>query len=105
MVRLIVDAAHAMWNGLKYCMGLPAVVTFGTGAHAYLYFFMGLCIQLLILCFLTSMRRQKALDIYFKLHVDSPYVTYDKQRQVALAEYTGQDTKKVNGGSADLSST
>ena len=51
---------------------------------------------------LISVCRQKALDIYFKLHVDSPYLTRDKERQGALAEYTGQDTKQVDRGVADL---
>lgn len=50
---------------------------------------------------LTPVRRQKALEIYFKLHVDSPYVTDDKERQGALADYTGQDTTKVNASFAD----
>ena len=40
--------------------------------------------------------------MYFKLHVDSPYLTNDRERQSALAEYTGQDTKQVGGGFADF---
>ena len=46
------------------------------------------------------MRRQKALDMYFKLHVDSPYLTHDRQRKVALADYTGTSTTQVNGSFA-----
>lgn len=40
--------------------------------------------------------------MYFKLHVDSPYLTNDRERQSALAEYTGQDTRQVGGGFADF---
>lgn len=41
------------------------------------------------------MRRQKALDIYYKLHVDSPRLTRDRERQYALADYTGRNTTQV----------
>ena len=43
------------------------------------------------------MRRQKALEIYYKLHVDSPYLTRDRERQYALADYTGKNTTQVIG--------
>ena len=51
---------------------------------------------------LTSVHRDKALDIYYKLHVDLPYLTKDRERQGALAGYTGQTTKQVHGSFADF---
>ena len=41
------------------------------------------------------MCREKALTMYCHLHTADAYVTKDKERQQALAEYTNKTTKQV----------
>ncbi len=40
--------------------------------------------------------RERALDMYLKLHVFHPYVTNDEKRQLALAAFTGKTDKQAS---------
>lgn len=44
----------------------------------------------------SVLRRENALEIYYKLHVEWPYLTRNPERQCALAAYTGQNTTQVS---------